>query len=94
MDRNISECQSQLRTVVVEIICFSGLNIRALHPRNGVIPVPNLIDITLDEIHFDRRCCSCGGERDHAGVGNIQCLLHALAKRAEAGNTLLRLDLS
>ena len=85
---------SQLRTVVVEIIYFSEFKVRALHPRNGVIPAPNLVDITLGEIHFDRCCCSCEGERDHAGVGDIQCLLHALAKRAEAGNTLPRLDLS
>ena len=81
---------SQLYMVKAEVGLFRKLT-RALHPRGIVIPAPKLIDITLSRITFDRRYCSCG--RDHAGLGNVQCLLHALAKRAEAGNPLPRLFL-
>ena len=81
---------SELHTIGVESSRFECL-IRALHPHDGTIPAPNLIDINLGQIEFDRCDCSCG--RDHAGKGNIQCLLYAPAKRAEAGNMLPRLDI-
>ena len=78
---------SELRTIKV----FRHVSnfIRALYPHDhGVIPGPNLIDITFDQTEFDRYDCSC---ENHAGM--VQCLLHALVKRVEAGNTLSRLDL-
>ena len=81
---------SQLHIIDVEAGSFSNLT-RALHPRGGVIPASNLIDITLSQMEFDRGRCSCG--RYHAGLGDIWCLLHALAKRTEARKPLLRLSL-
>ena len=81
---------SGLHTVGVQSSHFHAL-VRALHPRDDAIPVPTLTDLRLGQIKFDRRDCSC--ERDHSGEGGIQCLLHALAKRAEVGNILPRLDL-
>ena len=78
---------SELRTIKVEFRYVGNL-IRALHPRDGVIPAPNLIDITFDQTEFNRYDCSC---ENHFGM--VKCLFHALAKRAGAGNTLSRLDL-
>ena len=76
---------SELHTVKVESGRIENF-IWALHPCDGVVPAPNLIDISLSDIQFDRCSCSCGWV--HAGVGDIQCLFDALARRAEAGNML------
>ena len=79
-----------LHTIEVDFLCFDSF-IRAFQPHGGVIPAPNSIDISLCEIEFELFRCPC--EMYHAGVGEIRCLLHILAKRAEAGNMLPRLDL-
>ena len=79
-----------LHSVEVDASCADSL-IRALHPHDGVIPAPNLIKISLCQMEFDPIYCQCG--EYHGGVREIHYLLHALAKRAEAGNMLPGLDL-
>ena len=43
---------SKLRTI--KVLRHVGNLIRALYPHDGVIPGPNLIDITFDQTEFDR----------------------------------------
>ena len=78
-----------LHTIEVDSSRFDSL-IRALQPHDGVIPAPSLINISLCRIEFGFFCDLC--EMYHTGV-KMWSLLHALAKRAETGNMLPRLDL-
>ena len=80
----------ELHIIQLEYGYIEGL-IRALHPRDGVIPAPTLTDNALEHIKFERDEC-LGGRNHVRGKGCLGCLHSALARRAEAGIFLQRLN--
>ena len=83
---------SELHTIQLECGYIERL-ILALHPRNGVIPVPTLTDIVFREIEFEGGEC-LDGQNHVIGKGDLMRLCSALASRVEAGNVLQRLGFS
>ena len=80
----------RLYIIQVTYCHIEGL-IHALHPRDGVILVPALTNIGFTSVEFERGDCSSGNSHIRRR-GCLACLHSALASRAEAGNTLQRLD--
>ena len=80
------------RLYIIQVTCCHIENlIHALHPHDGVIPVPALTDIGFTSVKFEGGECS-SGQSHIRGRGCLACLHSALASRAEAGNALQRLD--
>ena len=81
---------SELHVILMRLGYIKNL-IHALHPCDGVVPVPTWTDIGFTGIRFERGECLGGRNHSWGKPGCLVDLYRALASRAEAGNVLQRL---